>query len=161
MDEGYQNKKLFCQLTQSRFQTLKSRLWGVSSDLINKPCFVQAKMNKTEKTFSSIGCRINDKMYHTYKDCLMTAWWLPDDCLTTAWWLPDDCLTTASWTPDNCLMTSYVTLTWPLNHSKDNFSHNLRQRQENYGPMRMCSWRAAKKDRNHCCYALKMYELYQ
>ena len=32
----------------------------------------------------------SDHHYGLSRDCLMTAWWLPDDRLMTTWWLPDD-----------------------------------------------------------------------
>ena len=65
--------------------------------------------NKTKKSFSPIGCAINDKFYR-----FLTIWKLPNtsDCLmtvTTAWRLPNAFLMTAWWLSDN-----YSTTAWPL-----------------------------------------------
>ena len=70
--------------------------------------FVEKFINKTEKSFSLLGCSI----MMNANDCPMTTWWLPYDCLMTAWWLPDDCLMTAWWWPDNCPMPAWCTAWW-------------------------------------------------
>ena len=59
----------------------------ISSKNLNS-LFVEKFINKTEKSFSLLGCSI----MMNANDCPMTTWWLPYDCLMTARWLPDDCL---------------------------------------------------------------------
>ena len=53
---------------------------------------------KTEKTYSALGCVIDNK-----SDRFMSLLWLPDDCLMTAWKLP---ATTS--VPDSCLNRYYI-----------------------------------------------------
>ena len=50
------------------------------------------------------------------KNCLTTAWQLPNNCQITASWLPDNCLMTAWWPPDNCLQLpkNCLSTTWHL-----------------------------------------------